>query len=89
MVLILALAALETKSSRAEAASAYWACIDIGCMLNLQAWLQHLHERPSFKTGLTIPFARPAFFGPPWATEADIAAEIGANAAQFSIPHQK
>ncbi|CAE7036043.1 unnamed protein product, partial [Symbiodinium sp. KB8] len=53
------------------------------------AWLQHLHERPSFKTGLTIPFARPAFFGPPWATEADIAAEIGANAAQFSIPHQK
>lgn len=73
----------------AYAASAYWACIDIGCMLNLQAWLQHLHERPSFKTGLTIPFARPAFFGPPWATEADIAAEIGANAAQFSIPHQK
>eukprot|EP00439_Symbiodinium_sp_Y106_P045992 s2020_g5.t2 len=69
----------------AYAASAYWAYIDIGCMRKLQAWLQHLHERPSFKTGLTIPFARPAFFGPPWATEADIAAEIGANAAQFTI----
>ncbi|CAE6923893.1 yfcG [Symbiodinium natans] len=73
----------------AYAASAYWACVDISHMKKLQAWLQHLHERPSFKTGLTIPFARPAFFGPPWATEADIEAEIGANAAQFTIPEKK
>ena len=45
-------------------------------------------ERPSFKTGLCIPFARPAFFGPPWANEEEIQSELGANAAQFSIPQK-
>lgn len=70
------------------AASAYWACIDISDMPQLQAWLTLLHERPSFKTGLSIPFARPAFFGPPWASEEEIQLELGANAAQFSIPKQ-
>lgn len=42
--------------------------------------------RPSFKIGLSIPFARPAFFGPPWASEEEIQSELAANAAQFSIP---
>ncbi|CAL1139053.1 unnamed protein product [Cladocopium goreaui] len=54
------------------AASAYWACIDISDMPQLQAWQKLLHERPSFKTGLSIRFARPAFFGPPWASEEEI-----------------
>mmetsp|Transcript_15759 Transcript_15759/g.17126 ORF Transcript_15759/g.17126 Transcript_15759/m.17126 type:complete len:135 (-) Transcript_15759:233-637(-) len=68
------------------AASAYWACIDISDMAQLQAWITLLHARPSFKIGLSIPFARPAFFGPPWASEEEIQSELAANAAQFSIP---
>ena len=75
----------------AYAASAYWACVDISGMAELNAYLTRMHERPSFKIGLTIPFSRPAFFGPPWATEEEIQAEISANAAQFtaSVPTAK
>ena len=69
----------------AYAASAYWACVDIAEMKHLNQWLTTLHERPSFKTGLAIPFRRPAFFGPPWATEEEIQVEIEANSAQFQI----
>ena len=73
----------------AYAASAYWACVDTSGMLHLQKWLAMLHERPSFRTGLTIPFARPAFFGPPYATEKEIEAEIQANSAQFDTKQAK
>lgn len=73
----------------AYAASAYWACVDITGMPQLQAWLAMLHERLSFKTGLTIPFARPAFFGPPYATAAEIEAEIAGNSAQFDTTQKK
>ena len=66
------------------AASAYWACVDVAEMPHLQKWLDMLHQRPSFRTGLTIPFARPAFFGPPHATQQEIEAEILANSAQFN-----
>merc|ERR1712146_777190 len=52
---------------------------------DVSQWLTTLHERESFKTGLSIPFRRPAFFGPPWATEEEIQAEIAANSAQFTI----
>ncbi|MEL6182419.1 MAG: glutathione S-transferase family protein [Myxococcota bacterium] len=69
----------------AYCASAYWANADISGMPHLRRWIAMLHERPSFKTGLTIPFARPAFFGPPHATEADIEAEIARNAGQFAV----
>ena len=72
-------------ASFAYAASAYWACVDISEMKHLSKWLTTLHERPSFSTGLSIPFRRPAFFGPPWATEEEIQAEIQANSAQFTI----
>ena len=44
-----------------------------------------LHTRPSFATGLTVPFARPAFFGPPHATQEEIQAEIARNAGQFAV----
>lgn len=67
------------------AASAYWAKADVSGMVHLRAWIDMLHERPSFRTGLTIPFARPAFFGPPRATEAEIEAEIVRNAGQFAV----
>lgn len=73
----------------AYAASAYWACVDITSMTHLQAWLDMLHQRPSFKTGLTIPFARPAFFGPPHATPEQIEAEIQANSEQFNTSQKK
>ncbi|CAK9020875.1 unnamed protein product [Durusdinium trenchii] len=68
------------------AASAYWACVDISEMPHLKEGTGVHTYRPSFKCGLQIPFARPAFFGPPWATEEQIISELGANAAQFSIP---
>jgi hypothetical protein len=54
-------------------------------MPHLRAWIDMLHERPSFRTGLTIPFARPAFFGPPHATQAEIDVEITRNAGQFDV----
>lgn len=69
----------------AYCASAYWANTDISDKPHLRAWIDMLHARPSFRTGLTIPFARPAFFGPPHATEAEIEAEIARNAGQFAI----
>ena len=70
-------------------ASAFWACVDISGMTHLQAWLDMLHKRESFATGLGIPFARPAFFGPPYATEEEIQAEIQANSAQFDTQQKK
>ncbi len=69
----------------AYCASAYWANADIAGMPRLRAWIDMLHARPSFQTGVSIPFARPAFFGPPRATEEEIAAELERNAGQFKI----
>jgi GST-like protein len=67
------------------AASAFWAGCDIGAMGALQAWIERLHDRPSFARGLTIPFERPAFFGPPRATQDEIDAELARNAGQFEV----
>lgn len=69
----------------AYAASAYWANVDTSTLKRLEAWLERLHARPSFARGLTIPFARPAFFGPPYASDAQIEAEIARNASQFEV----
>ena len=66
-------------------ASAYWANVDISGMSDLRAWVDRLHERPSFAVGLTVPFPRPAFFGPPRASKAEIETEIARNAAQFAV----
>jgi hypothetical protein len=66
-------------------ASAFWANVDISTLPHLSAWIDRLHQRPSFRTGLTIPFARPAFFGPAHATSQQIDAEIARNARQFAI----
>ncbi|MEM9070249.1 MAG: glutathione S-transferase family protein [Myxococcota bacterium] len=66
-------------------ASAYWANVDTRDMPHLRRWIAFLHERPSFQNGLAIPFARRAFFGPPYATQAEVDAEIARNAAQFAV----
>ena len=66
-------------------ASAYWANVDISAMSHLLAWIEMLHQRPSFSTGLTVPFSRPAFFGPPYATPKEIEVEIARNAGQFAV----
>ncbi|WP_186542104.1 glutathione S-transferase family protein [Synechococcus sp. M16.1] len=66
-------------------ASAYWANVDISAMCHLLAWIEMLHQRPSFSTGLTVPFSRPAFFGPPYATPEEIEVEIARNAGQFAV----
>lgn len=73
----------------AYAASAYWANTDVSDMPNLRAWIDRLHERPSFRRGLAIPFRRPAFFGPQHATSAEIEAEIERNAGQFAVVTKK
>ena len=41
-------------------------------------------KRPGVQKGLQIPFARPGFFGPPYATEEEIAEEIQRNAGMFT-----
>jgi len=69
----------------AYSASAYWANADISAMPHLRAWIARLHERPSFQRGLGIPFRRPAFFGPPWASQEEIDTEIARNAGQFKV----
>ena len=66
-------------------ASADWANVDISAMSHLLTWIAMLHKRPSFSTGLTIPFPRPALFGSPDALQADIEAEIARNAGQFAV----
>ena len=66
-------------------ASAYWANVDISAMSHLLAWIEMLRQRPSFSTGLALPFSRTAFFGPPYATPEEIEAEIARNAGQFAV----
>lgn len=66
-------------------ASAFWAGVDISDLSHLQAWIDRLHQRPSFARGLTIPFARPAFFGPLHASQSEIDAAIDRNARQFEV----
>ena len=66
-------------------ASADWANVDISAMTHLCSWIAMLHKRPSFSTGLTIPFPRLALFGSPDALQADIEAEIARNAGQFAV----
>lgn len=69
----------------AYCASAYWANVDISAMRHLREWVDMLQARPSFATGLCVPFPRPAFFGPPYASEEEIQREITRNAGQFAI----
>ena len=48
-------------------------------MSHLLAWIEMLHKRPYFSTGLS------AFFGPSNATPEEIEAEIARNADQFAV----
>jgi len=63
----------------------FWAKVSVEGLDNLNAWIKLLMEREAFKRGLDIPFARRVFFGPPFASEEEIAAEISRNAGQFTI----
>ena len=65
-------------------ASAYWANVDISAMSHLLTWIEMLHQRPSFSTGLTLPFSRPAFY-PSVCIPEEIEAEIARNAGQFAV----
>uniref|UniRef100_A0A0G4HL50 Glutathione S-transferase n=1 Tax=Chromera velia CCMP2878 TaxID=1169474 RepID=A0A0G4HL50_9ALVE len=71
------------------ASSAFWAYVDVSDLPHLNAWIEMLHKRESFATGLTIPFARPAFWGPPHTTEEEIAKEISRNSGQFMAVQKK
>jgi GSH-dependent disulfide-bond oxidoreductase len=70
-------------------ASAFWANVDIEEMPKLKAWIDMLHQRDSFRVGLTVPFPRPAFFGLEHATQEQIDAEIARNAGQFNVAVKK
>ena len=67
------------------ASTAYWAKVDTSGLDELNSWIKMLMERGSFQKGLEIPFARRGFFGPPFATQEEIDAEIQRNAGQFTV----
>lgn len=50
----------------------------------LKAWIELLMSRDSVQKGLQIPFARPGFFGPPYATQEEIDSEVQRNAGMFT-----
>ena len=76
---------LEDFACFAYCASTYWANVDISAMSHLLAWIEMLHKRPYFSTGLTVLLPRSAFFGPSNATPEEIEAEIARNADQFAV----
>ena len=59
--------------------------VDISAMTHLLALIEMRYQRQSFSAGLTVPFSRSAFFGPPYATPEEIEAEIASNAGQFAV----
>ena len=66
------------------ASTHYWAMVSIDGLNALKAWIDLLMNRPSIQKGLQIPFGRPGFFGPPYATPEDINDEIQRNAGMFT-----
>ena len=67
------------------ASTHFWAKVDVSGLDELNAWIKLLMERRGFQRGLEIPFARRGFFGPPFATQEEIEAEIQRNAGQFTV----
>ena len=67
------------------ASTNFWAKVSVDGLEELGTWIKLLMERPAFQRGLEIPFARKGFFGPPFATEEEISAEISRNAGQFTV----
>ena len=54
-------------------------------MTDLREWIAMFHMRPAFRNGLTNPFSRPAFFGPPDATPKDFDTDIVHHSDQFAV----
>ena len=76
---------LHTRGCRLfHTALVYWANVDISAMSHLLAWIEMLHQRPSFGTGLTVLFSA-CFLGPPYTTPEEIEVEIARNAGQFAV----
>jgi len=51
---------------------------------HLKTWIDVMMHRPAVQKGLQIPFARPGFFGEPYATKEEIEEEIQRNAGMFT-----
>ncbi len=66
------------------ASTHFWAMVPVEGLTHLTEWIDLLMNRPSVKAGLSIPFARPGFFGKPYATDEEIQDEIQRNAAMFT-----
>lgn len=66
------------------ASTHFWAVVSIDGLDSLKGWIDLLMKRDSVRKGLRIPFARPGFFGRPYATDAEIAEEIRRNAGMFT-----
>lgn len=65
-------------------ATHFWAMVCVDGLDHLKAWIDVLMKRESVYKGLQIPFARPGFLGPPYATEEEIQDEIQRNAGMFT-----
>ncbi|CAB9518561.1 S-transferase domain-containing protein DDB [Seminavis robusta] len=66
------------------ASTHFWAMVDVTGLDALNAWIDMMMKREAVQKGLNIPFARPGFFGPPYATEEEIEGEIQRNAGMFT-----
>jgi glutathione S-transferase len=66
------------------ASTHFWAMVPVDGLSHLTEWIALLMNRPSVKSGLSIAFARPGFFGKPYATDEEIQVEIQRNAAMFT-----
>ena len=67
------------------ASTNFWAKVSVDGLPALKEWVDVLMKRPSFERGCGIPFSRRGFFGPPYATDEEIEAEISRNAGQFTV----
>mmetsp|Transcript_18494 Transcript_18494/g.21278 ORF Transcript_18494/g.21278 Transcript_18494/m.21278 type:complete len:271 (+) Transcript_18494:187-999(+) len=68
----------------AYASTHFWAMVPADDLTALTEWIDLLMNRLSFKEGLKIPFSRPGFFGPSYASQAEIDVEVQRNAAMFT-----
>jgi glutathione S-transferase len=74
----------DINASTYYASTHFWAMVPVDGLSHLTEWIALLMNRPSVKAGLSFPFARPGFFGKPYATDEEIQDEIQRNAAMFT-----
>jgi len=66
------------------ASTHFWAVVNVDGLDHLKKWIDVMMNRPGVQKGLQIPFARPGFFGEPYATKSEIEEEIQRNAGMFT-----